>query len=61
MISYDTARHMLDMLEIALLIQGVIIMILFGAVILYDLISDIVTIIETHVEKIQKKRRNRGK
>ncbi len=61
MINYDAACHMLDMLEIALLIQGVVVMIFLGAVILYDLISDIVTIIETHVEEIQKKRRERGK
>lgn len=60
MISYDALCHMLDMLEIALLIQGVIVMILFGAVLLYDLISDIVTIIETHAEEI-KKRRDRSK
>ena len=61
MINYDAACHMLDMLEIALLIQGVVVMIFLGAVVIYDLITDIVTIIEIHIEEIQKRRRDRGK
>lgn len=60
-INYDTALHMLDLLEIVLLIQGVVAAIFLGAVVIYDLITEIAIIIEIHIEEIKKRRRDRGK